>query len=53
MVDKIKRCIKCGAYTLKDTCKCNGECVSPKPAKYSPLDKYSKYRIKYKQEVKS
>ena len=45
----ILRCKGCGAYTLKETCpECNKEAVKPVPPKYSPVDKYGKYRRKVK-----
>jgi len=41
----INKCIKCFSYTLKDICqKCGAKTMQPKPPKYSPLDKYGKYR---------
>lgn len=44
-------CRKCGVYTMKDICiKCNGKTENPKPAKYSPEDKYGSYRRKAKME---
>ena len=42
---EILQCVKCKEYSLKKTCqKCGGSCLSNKPAKYSPLDKWGKYR---------
>ena len=43
---KMMKCKKCGKYTLKQfACpKCSGEVYPPKPPKYSPEDKYAKYR---------
>lgn len=42
---KMKRCSECNVYTLKDKCpKCGRPAVSPRPPKYSPEDKYGKYR---------
>jgi len=42
----LRKCSECGVYTLKDTCKkCNGETKSVHPAKFSPDDKYLRYRI--------
>jgi H/ACA ribonucleoprotein complex subunit 3 len=39
------KCNKCNNYTLKEICpKCGEKAISPKPAKYSPEDKYAKYR---------
>jgi len=47
MAKSILKCIKCGSYTLKDK-HCGKETINPKPAKYSPEDKYQDYRMKYK-----
>ena len=43
----LRRCEKCGAYTLsKDKCpRCGGPVRVPHPPKFSPEDKYQKYRI--------
>ena len=42
---KILRWPKCLIYTMKETCsKCDIKTINPKPAKYSPEDKYGKYR---------
>lgn len=50
----IMKCSKCGNYTLKDTCgKCNGKSYEAKPAKYSPDDKYGKYRRMAKKRLES
>lgn len=47
----ILKCSKCSAYTVSDKCpKCSAKAVSPKPAKYSPADKYAKYRRIAKEE---
>ena len=41
---KLKKC-ECGQYTLKEKCPtCGKDTVSPHPAKFSPQDKYGKYR---------
>ncbi len=40
----ILRCQACGQYTLDAVHRCGGHAVSPKPAKYSPEDRYAKYR---------
>ncbi len=43
------KCPKCGEYTLKETCpKCNIKTVTPRPPRFSPQDKYAKYRRKAK-----
>lgn len=46
----ILKCVKCNIYTLKEKCQCGGKAVSPKPAKYSPEDKYGKYRREVKEK---
>lgn len=52
MKKEILRCITCKNYTLKKICpKCGGKVISPKPAKYSLLDKYGKYRRLAKKDV--
>jgi len=47
LVWQLRKCVKCGAYTLnKSVCPiCGGEVKIPHPAKYSPDDKYFKYRM--------
>tara|TARA_Y100000031_G_C7917534_1_gene246722 strand:+ start:193 stop:366 length:174 start_codon:yes stop_codon:yes gene_type:complete len=44
----ILKCGKCSKYTLKDKCSCGGKAITPKPAKFSPEDKYGSYRRKAK-----
>ncbi len=46
MVWLLRKCVKCGRYTLKkDKCPyCGGNVKIPHPAKFSPDDKYAKYR---------
>jgi H/ACA ribonucleoprotein complex subunit 3 len=47
-VDSIlRRCKVCGRYTMrKDRCPyCGGELEVPHPPKYSPEDKYGRYRL--------
>ncbi|MFC1697852.1 nucleolar RNA-binding Nop10p family protein [Nanoarchaeota archaeon] len=46
----ILKCKTCNSYTINPECKCGGEAVHPKPAKYSPEDKYASYRRKAKLE---
>jgi H/ACA ribonucleoprotein complex subunit 3 len=42
---KIMKCPKCLVYTLKESCsKCKVKTINPRPAKFSPEDKYGKYR---------
>ncbi|MCS7097457.1 MAG: RNA-protein complex protein Nop10 [Candidatus Methanomethyliaceae archaeon] len=45
---KMLKCKSCGEYTLRsDKCPyCGGALRSPHPARFSPDDKYSKYRLK-------
>lgn len=40
----IRKCKKCGAYSLQKTCVCGGETKTPHPPKFSAEDKYGKYR---------
>ena len=43
---QIRKCNKCKKYTLKDECSnCHEKTFSVHPAKFSPDDKYMKYRI--------
>ena len=45
---EILKCESCGKYTMKEACSCNGKAITPKPAKFSPEDKYGAYRRKVK-----
>jgi H/ACA ribonucleoprotein complex subunit 3 len=47
MVWLMRRCTKCGNYTLNtDVCPvCGGAVRIPHPPKFSPDDKYLKYRV--------
>ena len=49
------KCQDCGQYTLKDKrCpSCGGIVKDPRPPKYSPEDRYGKYRRKAKRELRS
>lgn len=50
MANHIYKCNNCKTYTLKTVCpNCSNPTISPKPAKYSPEDKYGIYRRKAKQ----
>ena len=43
---QLRRCSKCNHYSLKEKCAlCNEETVSAHPAKFSPDDKYMRYRL--------
>jgi len=46
----MRKCPKCGRYTLKrDKCPvCGSELVVPHPPRFSPEDKYLKYRLRMK-----
>ena len=44
MAKIILKCAECGSYTLKDKCDCGGKALDPRPAKYSPEDRYGVYR---------
>lgn len=46
---KIRKCGKCGAFTLKDSCgACGGKALTAHPPKFSPEDKWAEYRRKFK-----
>ena len=43
----IRRCRKCNTYTLEEHCTiCGNETAPAIPPKYSPVDRFQKYRIK-------
>ena len=45
MDNNMAKCMECGTYTFNDICpKCNGKAVSPHPPRFSPEDRYGKYR---------
>jgi len=51
MAKKILKCQNCGTYTMKGKCPdCKGKAVNIIPAKFSPEDKYGKYRRAGKQK---
>ncbi|NMJ86566.1 MAG: RNA-protein complex protein Nop10 [Thaumarchaeota archaeon] len=53
MKQLFRKCIICNLYTLKEKCnKCNIKTHNPHSAKFSPDDKYARYRIedRYKEE---
>lgn len=42
---QMRKCLKCGRYTLKDACPvCGTTTTLPHPAKFSPDDKYAGLR---------
>lgn len=52
---QMRRCNECGEYTLDDICpNCNVKTGVIYPARYSPQDKYGKYRriLKKQQQQK-
>ncbi|MEM3444732.1 MAG: RNA-protein complex protein Nop10 [Thermoplasmata archaeon] len=45
MSSYIRKCRACGEYTLKENCPiCRAPTVSPHPFRFSPEDRYGKYR---------
>jgi H/ACA ribonucleoprotein complex subunit 3 len=48
----LRKCLECEKYTLHtDSCPyCGGKVHIPHPAKFSPDDKYLKYRLAMKME---
>lgn len=39
------KCVECGRYTISEKCpSCGGRAVTVHPARYSPDDKYARYR---------
>jgi len=50
----LKKCSKCGEYTLNEVAcpKCGGAVYTPRPPKFSPDDRYAKYRRALKEEAR-
>ena len=49
---KIRRCVACNVYTLKQVCgRCGSATVVAKPARFSPEDPYGKYRRMMKKGI--
>ncbi|WP_400239931.1 RNA-protein complex protein Nop10 [Methanomethylophilus alvi] len=47
MRSQIRRCPQCGRYTLSEVCgRCTSPTVCPIPPRFSPEDRYGKYRRK-------
>jgi len=43
---QLRKCIKCYEYSLKEKCpKCHEDTISAHPSKFSPDDKYMRYRL--------
>lgn len=53
MTTKILKCKACGSYGLDNDCPCGGKRVFSHPPKYSPEDKYAKYRRLAKEQETS
>lgn len=51
----LRKCVNCGRYTLRqDKCpKCGGKLIVPHPPRFSPEDKYVKYRYLLKVQAES
>jgi len=46
---RIRKCARCGAYTLSEKCpRCGGETKTAHPPKFSPEDKWAEYRRRFK-----
>jgi H/ACA ribonucleoprotein complex subunit 3 len=54
MVWLLRKCVQCGGYTLNvEKCPyCGGSVRVPHPARFSPQDKYAKYRRALRVEMK-
>ncbi|MBU0981002.1 MAG: RNA-protein complex protein Nop10 [Nanoarchaeota archaeon] len=50
---RLLKCKSCDRYTMKEECPCGGKAVLPQPPKYSPQDKYARYRRMAKMEDRS
>ena len=47
----IRKCVNCNKYTMNDKCpECGSETRNTDPLKYSPSDKFQKFRIKEKED---
>jgi H/ACA ribonucleoprotein complex subunit 3 len=55
MVWLLRKCEKCSRYTLNvNACPyCDGKVHVPHPAKFSPNDKYARYRIALREDAQS
>lgn len=43
---QLRKCTRCNRYTLKEKCsRCDEQTMSAHPAKFSPDDKYMRYRL--------
>ncbi|MFH1649562.1 MAG: nucleolar RNA-binding Nop10p family protein [Candidatus Woesearchaeota archaeon] len=41
MTHHILKCVSCESYGLSEACICGSKRIDPKPAKYSPDEKYA------------
>jgi len=49
----MRKCKSCSTYTIEKNCpKCSGETTTSRPAKFSPDDRYVRYRISDRYEPK-
>ncbi|MEE9585921.1 MAG: RNA-protein complex protein Nop10 [Nitrososphaerales archaeon] len=49
----MRKCKACNAYTFETVCpKCNGETTTHHPPKFSPDDRYARYRISERYKTK-
>ena len=52
MRSQLKKCMKCDRYTLQESCSdCGERTILPLPPRFSPQDKYGKYRRKLLMEL--
>ncbi|MCS7104552.1 MAG: RNA-protein complex protein Nop10 [Thermofilaceae archaeon] len=50
----LRKCKACGVYTFKNKCpSCKSEVHIPHPPKFSPEDKYGKYRRMMKKNLQN
>ncbi|MDI6806899.1 MAG: RNA-protein complex protein Nop10 [Candidatus Aenigmarchaeota archaeon] len=44
---KLRKCPECKRYTLKEVCRsCESATITPAPPKFSPVDKFGRWRRK-------
>jgi len=48
----LRYCEHCKEYTMKQVCKCGNKTIQAAPPRFSPEDKYGKYRRILKKEMK-
>jgi len=47
---RIRKCTSCGRYTLEEACRCGSRTEQPRPPKYSPEDRFARFRRQAKEE---